>query len=79
MKPSLERPVVLRYADYDGNGSVDPKLFYYIQGKSFPFASRDELIVQLPMLKRVLLIISLTYQPYLKRYSQMRNNKNQKN
>ena len=52
MKPSLERPVVLRYADYDNNGSVDPILFYHIQGKSFPYASRDELIAQLPMLKK---------------------------
>ena len=52
MKPSLENPVTLRYADYDSNGSVDPILFYYIQGKSFPYASRDELIAQLPMLKK---------------------------
>ena len=52
MKPSLEKPVTLRYADYDGNGSIDPILFYHIQGKSFPYASRDELIAQLPMLKK---------------------------
>jgi len=31
---------------------VDPILFYHIQGKSFPYASRDELIAQLPMLKK---------------------------
>ncbi len=52
MKPSVESPVTLQYADYDGNGSVDPILFYHIQGKSFPYASRDELIAQLPMLKK---------------------------
>ncbi len=52
MKASHESPVSMQYADYDDNGSVDPILFYHIQGKSFPYASRDELIAQLPMLKK---------------------------
>ena len=52
MKASRESPVSMQYADYDDNGSVDPILFYHIQGKSFPYASRDELIAQLPMLKK---------------------------
>ena len=52
MKASRESPVSMQYADYDENGSVDPILFYHIQGKSFPYASRDELIAQLPMLKK---------------------------
>jgi hypothetical protein len=40
------------YEDFDGNGSVDPVLFYYIQGQSYPYASRDELLEQIPTLKK---------------------------
>ncbi len=31
------------YADFDNNGTIDPFLNFYIQGKSYPFVSRDEL------------------------------------
>jgi hypothetical protein len=27
--------------DFDKNGSIDPILFYYIQGETFPAFSRD--------------------------------------
>jgi enediyne biosynthesis protein E4 len=52
IKPSLAGPATLYYADFDANGSVDPLVFYYIKGESFPFATRDELTEQLPAFKK---------------------------
>ena len=46
LQVSSEQPVTLYYADYDQNGSIDPLLCYYIEGKSYPMASRDELTDQ---------------------------------
>jgi hypothetical protein len=41
------------YADFDGNGSIDPFFTFYIQGVSYPFVSRDELNEQIyPMRKK---------------------------
>ncbi|MEP6597049.1 MAG: FG-GAP-like repeat-containing protein, partial [Ginsengibacter sp.] len=45
-------PMTIYYKDFDGNGSVDPVLCYYIQGVSYPAASRDDLTEQLPGLKK---------------------------
>ena len=44
---TAEEPVELVFKDFDKNGSVDPILTYYIQGKSYPFAGRDELLDQM--------------------------------
>ncbi len=52
MRPTPQQPVTMLYEDFDGNGSVDPVLFYYIQGQSYPYASRDELLEQIPTLKK---------------------------
>ncbi len=49
---SEQEPVTLYYKDFDGNGSIDPILCYYINGKSFPAISRDDLTDQLPGLKK---------------------------
>lgn len=49
---SETEPLQLYAADVDQNGSIDPLLFYYVQGTSWPFASRDDLIGQLPHLKK---------------------------
>lgn len=40
------------FADFDGNGSVDPFFCYYIQGKTYPFVSRDELNDQIYAMRR---------------------------
>ena len=40
---SEKEPAELYYADFDGNGSIDPFLNCYVEGKSYPFVSRDEL------------------------------------
>ena len=47
LKASYQEPLELIYKDFDNNGSVDPILTCYIQGKSYPFASRDELLDQM--------------------------------
>lgn len=50
---SEKEPATLYYADFDNNGSIDPFLNFYIQGKSYPFVSRDELNEQIyPMRKK---------------------------
>lgn len=40
-------PAEMYYKDFDTNGSVDPFFCFYIQGKSYPFVTRDELIEQI--------------------------------
>jgi len=47
LKASAQEPLEMVYKDFDKNGSVDPILNYYIQGESYPFASRDELLDQM--------------------------------
>jgi hypothetical protein len=40
------------YNDFDNNGSIDPLICYYIQGKSYPMASRDEMTDQIVSLRQ---------------------------
>ena len=47
LSASVKEPITLVYKDFDKNGSVDPMLSYYIKGRSYPFASRDELLDQM--------------------------------
>ena len=47
-----KEPMSIYYKDFDGNGSIDPVLCYYIQGVSYPVNSRDDLTEQLPLLKK---------------------------
>ncbi len=44
---SPTQPLSLTYKDFDKNGSIDPIMSSFIQGKSYPFASRDELLDQM--------------------------------
>ena len=39
-------------SDFDKNGSLDPILFYYIQGASYPAFTRDEMADQMPGIKK---------------------------
>ena len=48
---SREEPAELYYADFDQNGSVDPVLNFYIQGKAYPYITRNELLGQLAYLR----------------------------
>jgi len=47
-----KEPMSVYYKDFDGNGSIDPVICYYINGISYPVYSRDDLTEQLPGLKK---------------------------
>ena len=49
---SVTEPLSLYYDDFNDDGKLDPLLFYTKQ-KQFPLASRDELLQQLPSLKKI--------------------------
>ncbi|HLZ85670.1 MAG TPA: VCBS repeat-containing protein, partial [Puia sp.] len=51
-RASAAQPLSIYVADFDDNGSLDPILCYYIQGKSYPMASRDELLDQIVSLRK---------------------------
>ncbi|RYY31649.1 MAG: RNA-binding protein [Chitinophagaceae bacterium] len=51
-KASSLEPLEMYAADFDGNGIIDPLISYYIDGKPYPIASRDELLEQMPGLKK---------------------------
>ena len=51
-KASNVEPMTLHAADFDDNGSLDAITSYYIQGKSYPMASRDELLDQIVPLRK---------------------------
>lgn len=50
-KVSDREPAELVYKDFDDNGSIDPILSFYIQGKSYPYVTRDELLDQISMMR----------------------------
>ncbi|HYC27482.1 MAG TPA: VCBS repeat-containing protein, partial [Chitinophagaceae bacterium] len=39
---NAHEPLEIICKDFDNNGSIDPILCFYIQGKSYPYVSRDE-------------------------------------
>ena len=45
-------PTRLYYSDIDGNGSLDPIMTYYIEGVSYPAPYLDDLISQVPSLRK---------------------------
>ncbi len=49
---SQETPAELYYSDFDGNGSIDPILNFYVDGISYPYLTRDELLGQLAGLRQ---------------------------
>jgi hypothetical protein len=55
-----KEPMTLYYKDFDNNGIVDPVLCYYINGVSYPAASRDDITQQVPELKKKF----IEYKPY---------------
>ncbi len=50
-KVSEKQPAELIYKDFDDNGAVDPILSFYIQGKSYPYVTRDELLDQMSIMR----------------------------
>lgn len=51
-RATQKEPLELFYKDFDSNGSVDPVFAYYIQHKRYPYLTRDELIAQLPVMRK---------------------------
>ena len=51
-KASEKEPLEMYYKDFDNNGSVDPIFSFYIQHKRYPYITRDELVGQLPFLRK---------------------------
>jgi hypothetical protein len=52
LKASPEKPVWIYHGDFDENGQADPLIFHYMEGHLVPFATRDDLIKQIPGIKR---------------------------
>lgn len=49
---SADAPLDLYYADFNGDGKTDPVITAYLGGKSYPIASRDELLFQVSSLRK---------------------------
>jgi hypothetical protein len=52
LKCNLNEPLKMIYSDFDDNGSIDPFLCCYIQGISYPYVSRDELLDEIYSMRR---------------------------
>ena len=55
MKASVKEPIVINYADFDNNGSIEPLIGYYEGGVNYPIPALDILASQLPSLKKKIL------------------------
>jgi enediyne biosynthesis protein E4 len=49
---AMQEPLTLYYGDFNGDGRIDPIICNYNQGKIFPVASRDEMLLQMNSLKK---------------------------
>jgi hypothetical protein len=47
-----DEPLELFFKDFDNNGSVDPVFSFYIQHQKYPYVTRDELVTQLPLMRK---------------------------
>ncbi len=52
LKATVKEPVEMWIDDFDNNGSIEQIITYYNQGKSYPLATRDQLVKQLPSFKK---------------------------
>ncbi len=52
LKASVEEPVKLYYNDFDNNGKKEQVMSYFVKGKELPFANKDELQKQIPLIKK---------------------------
>lgn len=52
MTASVEEPIFIYAKDFDSNGSLDPLMGYVKDGTEYPFALREVLLKQLPVLKK---------------------------
>ena len=52
IRATNEKPLTMYLGDFDSNGSSDHILVYFNGDKSYPFTSRDQLVKQIPSLKK---------------------------
>lgn len=52
LQATKDQPVHMYYNDFDGNGRKEQILTYYLDNKEIPFANKDELQRQMPLLKK---------------------------
>ncbi len=52
LRATEKQPVRLYYNDFDDNGKKEQVLTYYLQNREIPFANKDELVKQMPNLKK---------------------------
>lgn len=52
LKASVQQPVRMYYNDFDNNGKKEQVLTFYLSNKEIPFANKDELQKQIPILKK---------------------------
>ncbi len=52
LKTSLKEPVKMYVGDFDRNGTMEQILSHSVNGKEYPFYTRDEMTKQLPYLKK---------------------------
>ena len=52
IKGNIHEPATIYAKDFDNNGSYDAVLGYYIHGKCYPLYSRDQLIDQVPSMRK---------------------------
>jgi len=52
IRASEAEPATLVYDDFDQNGTIDCFMNYYIQGKSYPAHTRDDIGEQMPTLRK---------------------------
>jgi hypothetical protein len=51
-KASVDQPLELVAGDFNQDGVLDPLITYYVQGESYPLATRDELLDQMSSLRK---------------------------
>ncbi len=52
LKPTTAHPVRMYYYDFDNNGKKEQLLTYYLGNKEIPFSNKDELLKQMPIMKK---------------------------
>ena len=52
LNASLKAPITLYRNDFDDNETIDPVITYFYQGEETPFASKDDLVKQLPFINK---------------------------
>ena len=52
LQASKNEPITLYSNDFDDNGTIDPVITYFYQKQETPFASKDELVKQIPFLNK---------------------------